>query len=276
MKVKLLFALCLLYSSTTIAQKAKNWQLNSYQFNMGGVMSTKIPAATYTNYESILSSQYEGLMVWDTPKSLTNLRMNPIYNANIQLFNSKLNSIQRIGLFLNSRKVSSFLTQTLTIVDTTVSPFGYVLGDLRLDHTSPVLTIDYAYLKQLNVNQQLKFQFGAGVYLGLSLGNKITTIISRNSPYGEYFFAGGYSTSDIMSRGSTIGNFAKNNFNAGIYATFGLEYSLHDALAEQHRWFITYENRICYDFFAVKNVPSSWFSFQSVQMFGIKYYLNRN
>ena len=79
MKVKLLFALCLVYSSATFAQKAKNWQLNSYQFNMGGVMSTKIPAASYANYESILSNQYEGLMVWDTPKSLTNLRMNPIF-----------------------------------------------------------------------------------------------------------------------------------------------------------------------------------------------------
>lgn len=275
MKVKLLFALCLLYSSATFAQKAKNWQLNSCQFNMGGVMSTKIPAASYDNYESILSSQYEGLMVWDTPKSLTNLRMNPIYNANIQLFNSKLNAIQRIGFSLNSRKVSSFLTQTLTPVDTSVSPFGYVLGDLRLDHTSPVVTVDYAYLKQLNVTQQLKFQFGAGVYLGFSLGNKISTIVSMTDMYGEFFGARGFGTSDILT-GSTIGNFAKHNFNAGIYASFGLEYSLHDQLAEKQKWFLTYENRFCYDFFAVKNVPSSWFSFQSVQMLGIKYYLNRN
>lgn len=182
MKVKLLFALCLLYSSATFAQKAKNWQLNSYQFNMGGVMSTKIPAASYANYESILSSQYEGLMVWDTPKSLTNLRMNPIYNANIQLFNSNSNAIQRFGFSLNSRKVSSFLTQTLTPVDTSVSLFGYILGDLRLDHTSPVVTVDYAYLKQLNVTKQLKFQFGTGAYLGYSLGNKISTIVSMTDP----------------------------------------------------------------------------------------------
>lgn len=274
MKVKLLFAFCLLLSLATFAQKSRNWQLDSYQFNAGGVMSTKIPAATYGSYESILTSQYEGLIVWDTPKSLTNLRMNPIYNANIQLFNSKSNAIQRFGISLNSRKVSSFLTQMLTPVDTSVSPFGYILGDLRVDHTSPVLTLDYAYLKQLKVSKQLHFQFGVGAYFGYSLGNKISTIVSMTDPSGEIFGSGGFGTSDILSR-STIGNFAKHNFNAGIYASFGLEYSLHDPLTEKHRWFLTYENRICYDFFAVKNVPSSWFSFQSGHMFGLKYYLNR-
>ncbi|MEY4991716.1 MAG: hypothetical protein RI948_588 [Bacteroidota bacterium] len=274
MKVKLVFAICLLIGSATFAQKAKNWQLNSYQFNAGGVMSTKIPAASYVNYEEILQSQFEGFMVWDTPKSLTNLRMNPIYNANIQLFNSGSNAIQRFGFSLNSRKVSSFLTQLLTPVDTTVSPFGYTLTDLRVDHTSPVVTLDYAYLKQLKVTEQLHFQFGAGAYLGYSLGNKISTVFGMVDPSGETFGSGGYGTSDILSS-STIGNFAKHNFNAGIYASFGLEYSLHDKLAENQRWFLTYENRICYDFFAVKNVPSSWFSFQSGHMFGLKYYLNR-
>ncbi len=274
MKVKLVLAICLLISSATFAQKAKNWQLNSYQFNAGGVMSTKIPAASYVNYEEILQSQFEGFMVWDTPKSLTNLRMNPIYNANIQLFNSGSNAIQRFGFSLNSRKVSSFLTQLLTPVDSTVSPFGYTLTDLRVDHTSPVVTLDYAYLKQLKVTEQLHFQFGAGAYLGYSLGNKISTVFGMVDPSGETFGAGGYGTSDILSR-STIGNFAKYNFNAGIYASFGLEYSLHDKLAENQRWFLTYENRICYDFFAVKNVPSSWFSFQSANLFGVKYYLNR-
>ena len=274
MKVKLVLAICLLIGSATFAQKAKNWQLNSYQFNAGGVMSTKIPAASYVNYEEILQSQFEGFMVWDTPKSLTNLRMNPIYNANIQLFNSGSNAIQRFGFSLNSRKVSSFLTQLLTPVDSTVSPFGYTLTDLRVDHTSPVVTIDYAYLKQLKVTEQLHFQFGAGAYLGYSLGNKISTVFGMVDPSGETFGSGGYGTSDILSR-STIGNFAKHNFNAGIYGSFGLEYSLHDKLAENQRWFLTYENRICYDFFAVKNVPSSWFSFQSANLFGVKYYLNR-
>lgn len=274
MKVKLVLAICLLIGSATFAQKAKNWQLNSYQFNAGGVMSTKIPAASYVNYEEILQSQFEGFMVWDTPKSLTNLRMNPIYNANIQLFNSGSNAIQRFGFSLNSRKVSSFLTQLLTPVDSTVSPFGYTLTDLRVDHTSPVVTLDYAYLKQLKVTEQLHFQFGAGAYLGYSLGNKISTVFGMVDPSGETFGSGGYGTSDILSR-STIGNFAKYNFNAGIYASFGLEYSLHDKLAENQRWFLTYENRICYDFFAVKNVPSSWFSFQSANLFGVKYYLNR-
>jgi hypothetical protein len=274
MKVKLLFALCLLYSSTTIAQNAKNWQLNSYQFNIGGVMSTKIPAATYANYDSILAYNYEGVLVWGTPKSLTNLRMRPIFNANIELFNSNSGAVQRFGISLNSRLLTSFLTQTISYPDSVAFPFGQ-LSDLRVDHKSPVLTFDYAYLKKIKVTKQLNFNFGAGLYLGLSLGNQINTYLSQSDYYGV-LYSGGYSTSDIMSRGSTIGNFAKNNFNTGIYATFGLEYSLHDALAEQHRWFITYENRICYDFFAVKNVPSSWLSFQSTHMFGIKYYLNRN
>ena len=183
MKVKLLFALCLLYSSTTIAQKAKNWQLNSYQFNMGGVMSTKIPAATYANYDSILAYNYEGVLVWGTPKSLTNLRMRPIFNANIELFNSNSGAVQRFGISLNSRLLTSFLTQTISYPDSVAFPFGQ-LSDLRVDHKSPVLTLDYAYLKKIKVTKQLNFNFGAGLYLGLSLGNQINTYLSQSDYYG--------------------------------------------------------------------------------------------
>jgi hypothetical protein len=260
-------------SATINAQRTHNWKIDSYQVNSGGVMSTKIPAASYTNYEEILISQYEGVIVWGTPKSLTNLRMRPIYNANIQLFNSKSNAIQRFGISVNSRMLSSFLTQYITYPDSVAFPFG-AINDIRVNHTSPVLTFDYAYLQQVKINKQLLFHFGAGLYVGYSLGNQISTILSSTVTYGEIYGISGYSASDLFSR-DVIGNFAKHNFNAGIYGSFGLEYSLHDKLAENQRWFLTYENRICYDFFAVKNVPSSWFSFQSANLFGVKYYLNR-
>ena len=272
-KIKLFCATCLMLSATINAQRTHNWKIDSYQVNSGGVMSTKIPAASYTNYEEILISQYEGVIVWGTPKSLTNLRMRPIYNANIQLFNSKSNAIQRFGISVNSRMLSSFLTQYITYPDSVAFPFG-AINDIRVNHTSPVLTFDYAYLQQVKINKQLLFHFGAGLYVGYSLGNQISTILSSTVTYGEIYGISGYSASDLFSR-DVIGNFAKHNFNAGIYGSFGLEYSLHDKLAENQRWFLTYENRICYDFFAVKNVPSSWFSFQSANLFGVKYYLNR-
>jgi hypothetical protein len=273
MKIKIAFTTCLLLSAVSNAQKVHNWKIDSYQFNAGGVMSTKIPAASYANYEAILQNQYEGVLVWGTPKALTNLRMRPIYNANVQLFNSKTNAAQRFGISLNSRMLSSFLTQYITYPDSVAFPFG-AINDMRVNHTSPVLTIDYAYLQQVKINKQLLFHFGAGLYVGFSLGNQISTILSSTVTYGEIYGIHGYSASDLLSQ-DVIGNFAKHNFNAGIYASFGLEYSLHDKLAENQRWFLTYENRICYDFFAVKNVPSSWFSFQSGHMFGLKYYLNR-
>jgi hypothetical protein len=273
MKIKIAITTCLLLSAVSNAQKVHNWKLDSYQLNAGGVMSTKIPAASYANYEAILQNQYEGVLVWGTPKALTNLRMRPIYNANVQLFNSKTNAAQRFGISLNSRMLSSFLTQYITYPDSVAFPFG-AINDIRVNHTSPVLTFDYAYLQQVKINKQLLFHFGAGLYVGYSLGNQISTILSSTVTYGEIYGVSGYSASDLFSR-DVIGNFAKHNFNAGIYASFGLEYSLHDKLAENQRWFLTYENRICYDFFAVKNVPSSWFSFQSANLFGVKYYLNR-
>jgi hypothetical protein len=274
MKLKIVFVFCLTLSSVINAQKLNNWKLDCYQFNAGGVMSTKIPAATYANYDSILSSIYEGALVWGTPKALANLRMRPIFHADVQFFNSKSNATQRFGISLNNRLLTSFLTQYISYPDSVAFPFG-AINDLRVDHRSPVLTLDYSYLKKIKVTKQLNFNFGAGVYLGQSLGNRISTFATNTTSYGVVFAFENYSTSDIMARGSSIGNFAKHNFNAGIYASFGLEYSLHDKQAENHRWFITYENRICYDFFAVKNVPSSWFSFQSANMFGLKYYLNR-
>lgn len=273
MKIKIAITTCLLLSVVSNAQKVHNWKLDSYQLNAGGVMSTKIPAASYANYEAILQSQYEGVLVWGTPKALTNLRMRPIYNANVQLFNSKTNAAQRFGISLNSRMLSSFLTQYITYPDSVAFPFG-AINDIRVNHTSPVLTFDYAYLQQVKIKKQLLFHFGAGLYVGYSLGNQISTILSSTVTYGEIYGVSGYSASDLFSR-DVIGNFAQHNFNAGIYASFGLEYSLHDKLAENQRWFLTYENRICYDFFAVKNVPSSWFSFQSANLFGVKYYLNR-
>jgi hypothetical protein len=134
MKIKIAFTTCLLLSAVSNAQKVHNWKIDSYQFNAGGVMSTKIPAASYANYEAILQNQYEGVLVWGTPKALTNLRMRPIYNANVQLFNSKTNAAQRFGISLNSRMLSSFLTQYITYPDSVAFPFG-AINDMPVSYT---------------------------------------------------------------------------------------------------------------------------------------------
>jgi hypothetical protein len=284
MKVKILFAIILFFSTVTSAQKINYWKLHSFQINTGGVMSTKIPATAYGSYENLINesiykplSQYN--INWSATKSLTNLRMSPICNANIEFHNDEKSANQRFGLSVNSRMLSSFLTHydmvIYNTIDTIVFPTDNLTGDLRLNHVSPVLTLDYAYLKQMKVSKQLHFIFGVGAYAGLSLWNKVDVVASREyNDNGVVFNGGSLSVTDFHNT-TWLSNFAKHNFNAGIYASFGLEYSLHDKQAENHRWFITYENRICYDFFAVKNVPSSWFSFQSANMFGLKYYLNR-
>jgi hypothetical protein len=284
MKVKFIWAVCLCFSSVSFAQKSKDWKLNSYQFNIGGVMSTKIPSASYINYEDIIISDLDkpfdeyAISLFD-PKSLTNLRMRPLFNGNIQLYNSKTSSIQRFGLSVNSRMLSSFLTnyfvQVYQFIDTALVPSDFYSGVVRLNHVAPVLTLDYAYLKQLHVSKQLNFNFGVGAYAGMSLWNNINVVMNREyNGNGDAYPSGGFSTSDLYDS-AVQSKFSKHNFNAGIYASFGLEYSLHDKQVENQRWYLTFENRICYDFFAVKNVPSSWFSFQSAQMFGLKYYLNR-
>ena len=281
MKVNILIVAYLFICSAVSAQKTHNWKLDSYQFNAGGVMSTKIPAASYGTYENIINTSIEQPIdqydiSWSEPKSLTNLRMKPICNLNVQLFNTKTSSIQRFGLSLNSRMLSSFLTRYDMVIYTTPDTFGLpenYTGDLRLNHTTPVLTLDYAYLKQLKVSKQLNFNFGVGAYAGISLLNKVEAVATREFN-GAVQNVGRVLISDLHGS-EWLSNFSKHNFNAGIYASFGLEYSLHDKQVENQRWYLTFENRICYDFFAVKNVPSSWFSFQSAQMFGLKYYLNR-
>ncbi|MEY2899425.1 MAG: hypothetical protein RL138_1478, partial [Bacteroidota bacterium] len=104
MKVKLLFAICLSINVATMAQKSHDWKLGSYQINTGGVMSTKIPAATYGIYDEFIAASlsdiplFNNYYIWSEPKSLTNLRMRPICNLNVQLFNSKKSAIQRFGL----------------------------------------------------------------------------------------------------------------------------------------------------------------------------------
>lgn len=285
MKLILLFAISLLFIFATRAQKIQRWKLDAYQINTGGVMSTKIPAAAYGSYESLINesinkppSQYN--ITWSSAKSLTNLRMRPIYNANIQFYNAEKGEFQRFGMSVNSRMLSSFLTHYDMVIlnqidDTLDFPSHILTGDLRLNHVSPVLTLDYAYLKQMYINKQLHFIFGVGAYAGLSLWNKVNVVASREYNDNGVMFNGGSLSVTDFHNATWLSNFAKYNFNAGIYASFGLEYSLHDKQVENQRWFMTYENRICYDFFAVKNVPSSWFSFQSSQMFGLKYYLNR-
>ena len=280
MKVKLLFAICLSIKLATMAQKSHVWKLGSYQINTGGVMSTKIPAATYGIYDEFIAASlsdiplFNNYYIWSEPKSLTNLRMRPICNLNVQLFNSKKSAIQRFGLSVNSRMLSSFLTHYEEMSATA----GWIaMGDLRLDHRSPVLTLDYAYIKQYEVFKKLNFNFGVGAYLGMSMWNKISINASRQylDSNGTLGNGGSLTLSDFYFNTPSLSNFAKHNFNAGIYASFGLEYSLHEKQVENQRWYLTYENRFCYDFFAVKNVPSSWFSFQSANMFGLKYYLNR-
>lgn len=278
MKMKLLLCICLVTLTNVMAQSSKKWKVEGIQLNVGGLMSSKIPSASYATYADFIADEDTTYTDFSAPVQLTNLRLHPIFNGSFHLIQPETNAIQRFGFTLQNKSISSFVIVGTSTSDSIVFPETYsTIGALRLEHSSPVLTFDYAYLKKIPVSKRFNVTFGAGAYIGYSLGNKIRTRARFDiypNTLGSGSNWGGYSTSDVFT-GGTIEPFSKHTLNVGIYTSFGFEYGLSSNANVAQSWYFTYESRFCYDYFAVKNVPSSWFSFQCSQQLGIKYYLNR-
>jgi len=272
MKMKLLLSICLITLTNVMAQSSKKWKVEGIQFNLGGLMSSKIPSASYATYSDFIGQADTTYTDFSAPVQLTNLRLHPIFNGSFHLIQPETNAIQRFGFTLQNKSISSFVLIGTTNSDSIVFPEIYTaINALRLDHTAPVLTFDYAYLKKIPVSKRFNVTFGAGTYIGFTLWNKIKST-TRFDIYpisnGEGNNFGGYSTIERSGNSNTT-------LNMGIYSSFGFEYGLSSNQNVAQKWYFTYESRFCYDYFAVKNIPSSWFSFQCSQQLGIKHYLNR-
>lgn len=278
MKMKLLLFICLVTLTNVMSQSSKKWKVEGIQFNVGGLMSSKIPSASYATYADFIGETDTSYTDFSSPVQLTNLRLRPIFNGSIHLIQPETNAIQRFGLTIQNKSISSFVMTGTPVIDSTTNIEVYSsIAAYRLDHTSPVLTFDYAYLKKVSMSQRFNLTVGAGAYVGYSLGNTIKSRARINQwPSGNDSGSlwNGRSTSDFFSR-DALYSFSKHTLNLGIYTSFGFEYGLSTNQNVAQKWYFTYESRFCYDYFAVKNVPSSWFSFQCSQQLGIKYYLNR-
>jgi hypothetical protein len=278
MKMKLLLFVCLATLTNVIAQSSKKWKVEGIQFNVGGLMSSKIPSASYATYADFIGETDTSYTDFSSPVQLTNLRLRPIFNGSIHLIQPETNAIQRFGLTIQNKSISSFVMTGTPVIDSTTNIEVYSsIAAYRLDHSSPVLTLDYAYLKKVSMSQRFNLTVGAGAYVGYSLWNTIKSRARINHwPSGNNSGSlwNGRGTSDMFTR-TGLGSFSKHTLNLGIYTSFGFEYGLSANQNVAQKWYFTYESRFCYDYFAVKNVPSSWFSFQCSQQLGIKYYLNR-
>lgn len=261
-----------------MAQSSKKWKVEGIQMNIGGLMSSKIPSASYATYADFIGQVDTTYTNFSAPVQLTNLRLHPIFNGSFHLVHPETNVIQRFGCTLQNKSISSFILQGTPNVDSTTNIEVYSSVEaIRIDHTSPVLTFDYAYLKKISVSKRFNVTFGAGTYIGYSLWNTLKSRAKINQwPSGNVSGSWwrGQGTSDMFTRNGLY-SFSKHTLNMGIYSSFGFEYGLSSNESVAQRWYVTYESRFCYDYFAVKNVPSSWFSFQCSQQLGIKYYLNR-
>ncbi|MFM6935729.1 MAG: hypothetical protein ACKOXP_09810 [Flavobacteriales bacterium] len=277
-KTTLLFLLSFLLVNLLKAQDQHKWQVEGIQLNVGGLMSSKIPSASYASYADFIGEIDTTYTHFSAPQQLTNLRLKFIVNGSVHLYNKESHVLQRFGFTLQNKSISSFILTGTPNIDSLTNPELYAtISALRLDHTSPVLTLDYAYLKKVPVTNRLNLTAGAGAYLGLSLWNSLRSIATINywpssSSSGNSYH--GHFLSDFPSSG--LYSFSKHTLNTGLYTSFGMEFALENEDSSQKKWFLTYESRFCFDYFDVKNVPSSWFSFQCMQQIGLKYYLNRS
>jgi hypothetical protein len=278
MKIKLLLCICLVTLTNVMAQSSKKWKVEGIQFNLGGLMSSKIPSASYATYADFIGETDTTYTNFSAPVQLTNLRLRPIFNWSFHLVQPEKNVLQRFGFTLQNKSISSFILQGIPNIDSSTNIEVYSSIDaIRIDHTSPVLTFDYAYLKKIPVSKRFNVTFGAGTYIGYSLWNSINSRAKLNQwPSGNNSGSWwrGRGTSDLFTR-NALYSFSKHTLNMGVYSSFGFEYGLSSNQNVAQKWYFTYESRFCYDYFAVKNVPSSWFSFQCSQQLGIKCYWNR-
>ncbi len=270
MKSLSLTAILSFLSMGSIAQKG-NFQLESWQLSIGGVLSSKIPSASNTTYSYVLDIMGDTSNTkFNPPYSRSNLGLKPIVHG---YFNFKIgqNSLtHRLGISYQNRLISSF-AMTGELQANAPDTAEYVRR-YRLEHTSPVLQLDYSVLKQIQLNDKVQFNLGFGAYIGLGLGNRIRTSINKPNNLDSDDGTGDFY--DVF-RPWALFSLDKYKPNLGVFTSLGFQYCLNSPTSHKQIWYFTYESRFCFDYFVLKSVPSSWFSFQCSQQLGIKYYLNR-
>jgi len=246
-------------------------QFESYQFSWGAVMSSKIPAASYATYSFFVKRLFEDSanVNLSTPYSLTTLRLTPNLMAQLYFKNTANGNLHRIGISGQNIIVSSFaMLGTYTPVPNDPPWIDDTTNIVvRLEHSTPVLTIDYAWLKQVPVSSRFSLSIGAGTYLGMSMVNRVKGIILRYQTNGQS------SGNNVFSYGGDFQNFTSHTLNMGLYSSLGFSYCLNAPNAPREKWYLTYESRFGIDYFAMKNVPSTWLSFQNNQVLGLRYML---
>lgn len=266
---RLLFTFLCLIQFNISAQK--RIQFESYQFSWGAVMSSKIPAASYATYSFFVNRLFVDTanVSLSSPYSLTTLRLTPNLMAQVYFKNTANGHLHRIGISGQNRIVSSFAM--LGVYTPGVNnPFW--IDDtsnivVRLEHATPVITLDYAWLKQVPVSPRFSLSMGAGTYLGMSLVNNVKGFLLGYSTDGTGF------SNMAFSYGGDFENFTRHTLNMGLYTSLGFSYCLNAPNAPRQKWYLSYESRFGIDYFAMKNVPSTWFSFQNNQVLGLRYML---
>lgn len=249
----------------------KRLQFESYQFAWGAVMSSKIPAASYNTYSFFVNRLFDDSanVNLSTPYALTTLRLTPNLMAQVYFKNTSSGNFHRIGIAGQNRIVSSFAMLGNLIPDPNLPPWIDDTSNvvIKLEHSTPVLTLDYTWLKQVPVGPRFSLSIGAGTYWGMSMSNRVKGILLK------YQANGGSSGNRVFSYRGDFENFSRHTFNMGLYSSLGFSYCLSAPNAPRQKWWLTYESRFGIDYFAMKNVPSTWLSFQNNQVLGLRYML---
>lgn len=265
---RLLLIFLFVGQSQLFAQQAKHLQLESYQFSWGGILSSKIPSASYATYSSYVSELFDDTSFVDlsTPYALTTIRLTPNLMGQVYLKNTSTNNLHRFGISFQNRLISSFALTGIQYPTNDSLPFFQDTANVivKMTHTAPVFSLDYAWLKQVPVTNRFALSVGAGTYVGCSGASRIKGIAFLD--YWNYPSLGG-------SRSESKGGLSSFTFNMGLYTSLGFSYCLNAPNAPRQKWYLTYESRFGIDYFAVKNVPSSWLSFQNNQVLGLRYML---
>lgn len=261
MKNVLCVSLAIVLANTAFCQKESKWKFDGIQFNVGGIMNSKLPNNNlfmYSNYiytadSTILSNGF-------TPNVRTNLRMTPSIGINLHWRNSLKNTSWRLGLYYNRKNISSFGLYKNAVYDTISGQWSNDYNEVRLSHSAPALNLDLAWLKGYSFNNKLEFNIGIGGYLGSSFGNKIGlfTYTNQFSPINNQFL-------------SFNNTFERFSFNGGVYALLGFNYCLNNQNQSKQQWYLTYESRFGGDYFGRQGYVFQGFSYQNTHLIGLKY-----
>lgn len=265
---RLLLIFLIVGQSQLLAQQSKRLKLESYQFSWGGILSSKIPSASYATYSSYVSELFDdtSFVVLSNPYALTTIRLTPNLMGQVYLKNTSTNNLHRFGISFQNRLISSFALTGIQYPNNDSLPLFQDTANVivKMTHTAPVLNLDYAWLKQVPVTNRFALSIGAGTYIGLSGASRIKGIALLD--YWNFPSLGG-------RRSENKGGLSSFTFNMGLYTSLGFSYCLNAPNAPRQKWYLTYESRFGIDYFAVKNVPSSWLSFQNNQVLGLRYML---